>query len=209
MYRFSTVVFLLLATLSTGPTLAAQSTEAPGVADIRLAPGDQLRITVWRKPELSGDFVIAQDGTVGHPLYREVQVAGLLMPAVEDRLRTFLTKYETNPQFVILPLIRVVVAGEVRQPNLLAVPPGTTVTQAVVLGGGPTERGRLDRVQVVREGHAVTIDLTRPGSDEGQIPVRSGDQIVVERRGTPMRDFISPIASSVAAIAAIVSVLRR
>ena len=36
-----------------------------------LAPGDQIRITVWRKPEMSCDCTVAGNGTIIHPLYRE------------------------------------------------------------------------------------------------------------------------------------------
>src|SRR5688572_4485310 len=66
-----------------------------------LNPGDVVRITVWRKPELSGEFVIAADGTVSHPLYRDVRVTGLPLDAVDARIREFLGKLEANPQFVI------------------------------------------------------------------------------------------------------------
>ena len=205
MYRY----LLAMLSLFFVNDILAQTPGDVTLGDTRLAPGDQVRITVWRKAELSGDFVISPDGTVAHPLYREVRVSGIPLPMVEERLRTFLTRYETNPQFVILPLMRVVVAGEVRQPNILSVPPGTTVSQAIVLAGGPSERGKLETVQLVRENRSVTVDLTRPDSDEGQIPVRSGDQVIVDRRGAPFREYISPIASSVAAIAAIVSIFLR
>ena len=69
-----------------------------------LNPGDVLRITVWRKPELSGEFIIATDGTVSHPLYRSVRVTGIPLPAVETRIREFLGMLEENPQFVVEPL---------------------------------------------------------------------------------------------------------
>jgi protein involved in polysaccharide export with SLBB domain len=72
---------------------------------------------------LSGDFTVAANGTINHPLYREVQVTGIPMSAVEDRLRTFLARYATNPQFVVLPLVKIIVGGEVRNPNVFSVPP--------------------------------------------------------------------------------------
>ncbi|HLE56049.1 MAG TPA: polysaccharide biosynthesis/export family protein, partial [Rhodothermia bacterium] len=89
--------YLLAAGLLVGGAAAqAQSAGGPQA----LNPGDQIRIMVWRNPELSGDFTVAANGTVNHPLYREVQVTGISMSAVEDRLRTFLARYTTNPQFV-------------------------------------------------------------------------------------------------------------
>lgn len=158
---------------------------------------------------MSGDFAIAANGTVAHPLYREVHVAGVSLSEVEERLRTFLTKYETNPQFVIQPLVRVIVGGEVRSPNILSVPPETTIAQAVALAGGPTERGLLNKVQLIRERQVIPIDLSRPDSDVGVLQIRSGDQIVVERRGRSSLELLAPITSSIAAIAAIVSIFLR
>lgn len=171
-----------------------------------LNPGDQIRITVWRKPEMSGDFAIGANGTILHPLYREVTVVGVPLTTVEDRLRTYLTRYETNPQFVIQPLVRIVVGGEVRSPNILSVPPETTIAQAIALAGGPTERGLLERVSIHRDGQEIRVDVSKPSSDVGALRIRSGDQILVGRRGRSTRELIGPIASSIAAIAGVVSI---
>lgn len=184
------------------PAQTPESTEG-------LNPGDQIRIVVWRNAELSGDFSIAPNGTITHPLYREVQVTGLPLSAVEDRLRTFLTRYTTNPQFVILPLVKVIVGGEVRSPNVFSVPPGTTIAQVVTMAGGPTDRGKVDQIRLLRGGQEITVDLTRPDSQAASVQVRSGDQILIPRTSNIFRDTIGPVASSVAAIAAIVSIFLR
>src|SRR6266853_2012781 len=94
--------FLLLPLLLPG-FLAAQSNQD----GLTLSVGDSLRISVWRSPELSGDFVIGPDGTITHPLYRTVKVAGLPMSTIEANLGRFLSTYQSNPQFVIEPLVRV------------------------------------------------------------------------------------------------------
>jgi hypothetical protein len=41
------------------------------------------------------------------------------------------------------------------------------------------------------------------------MPVRSGDQIFLERRGNAFRDIIGPMASILGAAAAIISVSRK
>jgi polysaccharide export outer membrane protein len=186
-------------------TVHAQAAGAPQA----LNPGDQVRIVVWRNPELSGDFTVAANGTLTHPLYREVQVTGIPLSAVEDRLRTFLTRYATNPQFVILPLVRVIVGGEVRSPNIFSVPPETTVAQALVLAGGPSDRGKLNSVRLLRDGQTTNLDLGRDDSQAASLQVRSGDQIIVPRTSSILRDFVGPTASMVGAIASIVNILLR
>jgi len=172
-----------------------------------LNPGDVVRITVWRKPELSGDFVIAGDGSVSHPLYRDVRVTGMPLAAVETRLREFLGKLESNPQFVIEPLLRVAVAGEVRQPNLYTLRPETSIAQAVAMAGGPTDRGRRDRVVLVRDNREQVISLRVANHSGAGMPVRSGDQIMVERDSAVFRDVIAPMISILGATAAVVSVI--
>ena len=174
---------------------------------VTLAPGDVIRIDVWQQKEYSGEFPIAADGSITHPLYRELKVAGIPLPEVEARLRAFLAKYQTNPTFVIQPLLRVIVAGEVRQPNILTVPPGTTVAQAIALAGGPTERGRLDDVRLLRENGSLTIDLTRPDDSASRVEVHSGDRLVVGRRRNLLQDVIAPASSILAAAAAVTSVI--
>jgi polysaccharide export outer membrane protein len=193
------------------PAIAPAQSSAPRVAPasdaIALAPGDVVRITVWRKPELSGEFVVTANGTVAHPLYREVQIGGIPLAVAEDRLRTFLAKYEANPQFVIEPLLRVAVGGEVRQPNLYSLRPETSISQAVALAGGPTERGRRDRLRLIRQEREIIVDLRRVDASGAGMPIRSGDQIVVERERAVFRDVIAPTVGVFGAIASIVGVI--
>jgi polysaccharide export outer membrane protein len=174
-----------------------------------LNPGDQIRIVVWRNPTMSGDFQIAANGTIIHPLYRDVQVVGVPLSTVEDRLRTFLSKYETNPQFVIQPLVKVVVAGEVRNPNVLSVPPETTIGQALALAGGPSDRADLSNVRIIRDLQTVKIDLSGPDVDAASLQIHSGDQILIGRRRGSALNVIAPISSSIAAVAAIVALIIK
>jgi lipopolysaccharide/colanic/teichoic acid biosynthesis glycosyltransferase/protein involved in polysaccharide export with SLBB domain len=201
----ATVIAALVAGGAGSASAQSEAGESSGpAAEATLRPGDVLRIEVWRQPELSGEFSIAPDGTVIHPLYRSLRVAGVPIPAVEDRIRELLLRYEADPQVVVEPRVRITVSGEVRQPGVHAVPIGTTLSHAVGLAGGPTERGRLDRVVVVRDGSRTTLDLA-DGTDGG-MSLRSGDQITVMRRSDVLRDQIGPFASLAAAAAAIVSV---
>lgn len=174
-----------------------------------LSPGDQIRIMVWRNAELSGDFFVAADGTVTHPIYREVRVTGVPMAQVEERLRTFLTRYTTNPQFVIMALVRIVMGGEVRNPNIYSVPPQTTITQAIAVAGGPTDRANLSRVRIFREGQQVVVDLTRPDTDVGLLQIRSGDQILISRSRNVFRDVIGPVASTAGLFVGLANIFIR
>src|SRR5256885_16661928 len=97
-----------------------------------------LRITVWRHPELSGDFAVAPDSTLVHPLYQTVKVAGAPLSTVRERLRGLLVTYEQGVAFVIEPLFAVTVAGVGRATNPSQLPQGPTLAQEILRGSRPS-----------------------------------------------------------------------
>ncbi len=184
---------------------------APGPRDLVLRPGDVLRISVWRHPEMSGEFVVAPDSSLVHPLYQVLKVAGAPLPVVKERLRGLLATYEQDVQLVVEPLFPVTVAGEVRTPNLYHLPQGTTFSQAIGQAGGLTEAGRLDKVRVIRRDGEMVVDLARGYSKYEALPIASGDQILVGRRSNfnVLRDALYPLVSLTAAVAAVLAYAKR
>ena len=177
----------------------------PPTSAVVVQPGDMVRVTVWRKPELSGDFLVASDSTLKHPLFQDIKVGGLSVPDAHKRVEDYLRRLETNPQVSIEPLFRVSVGGEVRNPNLYSLSPETNIAQAVALAGGANERGRLDRVRLLRGGSESMIDLTAASGEALRSPIASGDQLIVGRRGDFMRDYGALLFSAIGAAAAITS----
>jgi polysaccharide export outer membrane protein len=199
---FALLIGAGIATPTLAQSLSSQQTTL-------LRAGDAVRITVWRKPELSGEFLVAADGSLTHPLYRTVQVMGVPLSTIEQRVQTFLARFEENPQFVVEPLLRVAVGGEVARPNLYNLRPETSIAQAVALAGGANERGRADQVHLYRDGTRQVLDLTNPESNAGRMPVRSGDEIVVARRRAVFREVVAPVMTVIGAVAAITNVVLR
>ncbi|OLC42669.1 MAG: hypothetical protein AUH75_04115 [Gemmatimonadetes bacterium 13_1_40CM_4_65_7] len=173
-----------------------------------LTPGDSVWIMVWRKPEFTGEFAVAADGSISHPLYRAVMVGGVPLATAEANLRSLLEKFDREPQFVMVPLFRVAVEGEVNRPSMYALSPKTTISEAVARAGGPTQFGRLDRVRLLRSGakggHTqVLLNLTHLESGAAQMPIRSGDQILVERRRSIFSQVILPAVTLIGALASV------
>jgi polysaccharide export outer membrane protein len=179
-----------------------------------LTPGDSVRIVVWRKPEFSGDFVVAPDGTITHPLFRAVQVAGVPFATAEANLRRFLSSFEENPQFVLEPLIRIAISGEVTRPAVFAVRPETTIGEAVARAGGVTELGAPNRVRVIRfppngQQQQLKVNLADPNDNSRTLPVRSGDQIVVDKRKSFSRDILLPTLGIIGSLASLGLLIDR
>jgi len=183
--------------------------DAGPLVEARLEPGDLIRITVWRKPEFSGEFTVDANGAPRHPLYKQVPVVGMPIAEAERRLVQFLTSYEQNPQVVIEPLFRVTVGGEVNNPSLLTLSRETTILQAIALAGGPTDRGRLNKVRIVRGSQQVETDLTQPDSEWAGRRILSGDQILVTRKRNWITEVVTPFAAIVGAAAALINITRR
>lgn len=184
---------------------ASLTVQGPSAAPLRA--GDVLRIVVFRNPELSGDVTVGEDGTLQHPIYSTLRVAGLPRAEVLARVREVLQRYEVDPQFVVKPLYRVSVVGEVRQPNLYAVEPGVTVAQAVAMAGGRTDQAR-PRAVLTRDGRRLTLDLDHPDEGVGALPAQSGDEVSVMKRRTSLTTVMSITSGALAAVTSLLLIMR-
>jgi protein involved in polysaccharide export with SLBB domain len=199
----------VLATASLATALPIGGQQQPGAPEtVVLRAGDGVRVTVWQREDLSGDFGVDASGRLLHPVLRDAVVAGLPFEHAIARIGDILHAFHGEVRFVAEPLIRIGVAGEVRQPNLYHLPADMTVAYAVAHAGGPTDRGRLDRVILMRGGSTVTVDLTDPAGQFANTPLRSGDQILVGRRRDILREYVMPLSSIVGAVAALIRVSR-
>ena len=202
MRRFLSLLAVLAA-------LFARPAPARAQADsVYLRPGDLIRMAVYRQPDFSGDFPVGSDGNIQHPLLSDVNVVGVPRAVIRERLRTALTRYMREPDFVFDFLYRVSVGGEVRLPNLLSLSPETSIAQAVAAAGGATEFGRMDRVLLYRDGREIPVNLQSPTENVAAMRIHSGDQIRVTRRPNYLRDVLGPFASVVGAVAALAAVIR-
>ena len=206
------ILSLAFGLLAFARSVSAQ--DAAGGTQNVLTPGDSVRITVWRKPEFSGDYVIAPDGSITHPLFRSVKVAGLPFARAEAALRTFLSQFEDNPQFVMEPLIRVAVSGEVTRPSVFAARPETTIGEAVARAGGPTQYAARNRIRLLRltpngQQQQTLINLQDPNGSGGTTPLRSGDQIVLDRKKSFLRDILLPVIGVIGSVASLGLLIDR
>jgi polysaccharide export outer membrane protein len=209
------LMFWLLPILAPAvPEVIAAQVPTSRSEPVTLSPGDSVRITVWRKPEFSGDFIVGPDGSITHPLYRTVRVGGVPFTTAEANVRTFLARFEQDPQFVVEPLVRVAVSGEVGRPQVFAVRPETSIGEAIAQAGGPNQFGRRDRVRVLRKDpngaqRELLVNLLDPEGTSATVRVHSGDQIVVDRRRSFFREVFLPVLGVLGSAASIYLVIDR
>ncbi|MBB4634706.1 polysaccharide biosynthesis/export family protein [Longimicrobium terrae] len=192
-------IFVLVILALFGAVPAAAQTGA----DVSVRPGDQIRLAVWRQPDFSGDFPVAPDGTIQHPLLSEVRVAGATRAQIREQILRTLQRYEREPQFVFDFLYRVGVSGEVRLPNLYTLTPETTIVQALAAAGGASDNARLDQAVLLRDGRETIIDLLRPTPEVAAMKVQSGDILRLPRRTQRLRETVSFGSSIIAALGSV------
>lgn len=113
------------------------------VGEYRLGASDQLRVTVFGEPELSGEYVLDGTGTVSLPLVGDVPALNL---TVREFQRTVEQRYadgylrEPRVNAEVLNYRPFYILGEVRQPGEYPYTNGLTVLNAVATAGGFTYR---------------------------------------------------------------------
>jgi protein involved in polysaccharide export with SLBB domain len=180
-----------------------------------LRPGDQLKISVYRDKEVSGDYLIDAQGFVQIPGVGVVRAAGLDPTQVHDQIiKALLARGFAAPEVAVQPLMRVSVLGEVRQPGLHPVDPGTSLLQLVTIAGGPTDQADLRHTRVIREGRAFNVDLESAlrGSGSGRVVLYSNDVVVIGKRRGVTRDALvvgTSVMTSVVSITTLIVSLTR
>jgi polysaccharide export outer membrane protein len=151
------------------------------VSEAVLHPGDHLKITVLSDDkDLTGEFEVAPDGTLKHPLYNQVKVAGVPMTSLKGQIVSFLRKFQKEPQVEVEPLLEVTINGEVHKPGVFFLAPETTVQKAVESASeGTTTRANRGAISLLRDGRKTAVRFADDSHGAILQTIQSGDQISV------------------------------
>lgn len=124
--------------------------------DHRLGPSDLITVTVYRAPEVTGDFRVDPLGNIMMPLVGSIPVQGLTLTEVTAEIRRRLDgRYYVNPDVAVAlketPNRTITVDGAVGQPGVYPVIGRTTLMQAIAQARGATQNANLRRVVVFRQ----------------------------------------------------------
>lgn len=150
----------------------------------RLGPGDEVRVTVFEEPRISGGFRVSDTGTVSLPLLGVVQAAGITSADLRERLDAEIRRRGLLPEprtaVEVVAYRPVFVLGEVERAGAFPWQPGLTTLGAVALAGGFSPRAVRDRVTVQR---ATPGDPPREYAATRDAALEPGDVLtVLERR---------------------------
>jgi polysaccharide biosynthesis/export protein VpsN len=140
---------------------------AGSVAGYTLGPGDQIRLTIFRHEDLSGEFALDGEGFFALPLVGEILGGGMTARQLENEIEVRLKSggYLVDPQVSIevLNYRPFYIIGEVNNPGSYQYVNGMNVINAVALAGGFTYRADQDDIVISRggaDGDELEADLT-------------------------------------------------
>ena len=107
------VLLLFAASSEAGAQSAADQTQAmvqqasptpakSAAPDYIIGTGDQLRVFVWKNPDLSVDVPVRPDGRISTPLVPDIQAQGKTPTELAASLRAALSTYIQNPVVTVL-----------------------------------------------------------------------------------------------------------
>jgi polysaccharide export outer membrane protein len=159
-----------------------------------LAPGDILKISVFKNPDLSLDVRVSESGSIGYPLIGSVPLKGLTLPAAESKIAQMLRDggFVVNPQVNILLTTGfgnlVSVIGEVNKSGRYSVDTaGGHISGMLAAAGGvaPTG-GEMVTVSGMRNAKPFRRDvdivkMSSTGNQADDIELFGGDTLYVNR----------------------------
>ena len=163
-----------------------------GAEEYVVGVDDLLHIRVWDHKDLDQEVPVRADGKISFPLAGEVQARGLTVSELTNALTAKLSKSVRNPSVSVtvkeMRSHRVHFVGQILKPGAYPITAGTPMLQAMTLAGGPAEGADLSGAYVVRGDKRIPVDLRRllqQGDLSQNLPLRTGDTVVVPRMAAP------------------------
>ncbi len=175
-------------------------------------PGDQIKVSVWREPELSGDLFVQNDGTAIFPALGRIKVGGLTADSLNALLINRFRDRIVNTPVDVMLVRPLPVFGSVRAPGVYPVDPTATAIQLIARAGGTVGAEGLPRVQLLRfDGSRLNLTVEQ---SLGAFNLRSGDAIFVQDQSWWIRNqrqinTAAAVSTIVASVISITILLRQ
>jgi len=166
-------------------------TDLPVPADYIIGIGDTVEVRYFGKENRVMRLPVERDGSITMPEIGAVSVAGLTLENMGSMLLERISKQKIGVEATVsmgpLRSIQIFLMGDVNRPGAVTTDALTTISNALMFGGGISASGSMRRIEVRRQGKVVSrIDLYNSllkGSDAGELRLQSGDVVFVPSVG--------------------------
>lgn len=154
--------------------------------------GDRVRLQVPADTVLSGTFPVNRNRELELPgSYEAVDLSGVLYSEIDSVATAVVSQYVRNPTVRARVLWPVAITGGVSAPGYYNLPPGITLSEALMEAGGPTSSADLDKVAYRRGDRDLLKARRDDGGDRTPVEVitladlnaRAGDELHVPTSG--------------------------
>jgi len=165
-------LFILLTCLFAQAEDAAPPEEGREV--YRLQRNDSISVTMFQEAAMSRSALIGKSGSISFPLIGSVDLVGLTVPELEQKLVDLYKKdYFVDPKISVIitsyATKSVIVSGAVTRPGGVPYPDEGIISlaQAIAASGGITEMGDTNRITIVRKkGGSMVTTMNQAGEVE-------------------------------------------
>jgi len=161
----------------------------PRASEYQVGPLDQLKVVVWKNPELSADVVVRPDGVVTLPLIGDVKASGRTPTQIQKDITQRYANYIRVEESVVsvgvaqVNSLTFTISGNVEKAGVYAVKSYVTLLEALATAGG-TNKYAGSAAYIVRgtPSRKIPVDLKAAASGEHpeqNLVILRGDLIVV------------------------------
>lgn len=190
--KFILFLVAVVMTACSTPLPPAPAMAAQPEYEYKLGPGDHLRISVWRNPELSADIPVRPDGKITGPLIEDMRAQGKTPSELAREIEELLVKFVRNPSVRVLVTKfignnreQVRVVGQATKPTAIPYSQNMTLLDVMISVGGLNEWAAGNRAVLIRgaeenKQYAIRLgDLLEGGDVSANAEVLPGDVIMI------------------------------
>jgi len=128
-----------------------------------IGPGDEVKILLWGRINAQQNLVVDRDGKITLPQIGPIFVAGMTFEEMSKKVISQAQQIvgaSVDISMGSLKTIPIFILGDVRRPGAYTIGSFATITDALLMAGGPTDIGSMRKVQLRRKDKIVgTFDL--------------------------------------------------
>jgi len=157
-----------------------------------LGPGDEVEVTVYGAPDLSGHSRVSADGNISMPLIGYVRIAGLSSSEAEGAIEAKLRQNNVVKDPQVSVYVKeygssgISVAGEVAKPGFYSALGPHRLFDVLQAAGGPTDKAANEAVISHRDQKdATTVHISKDPVEmaASNVDLQPGDTVVVPKAG--------------------------
>ncbi|NPU84339.1 MAG: hypothetical protein HPY65_07605 [Syntrophaceae bacterium] len=151
-----------------------------------VGPGDEVKILLWGRVNGQHNLVVDRDGKIMLPQIGPIFVAGMTFEEMSKKViaqAQQIVGASVDISMGSLKTIPIFVLGDVRRPGAYTIGSLATITDALLMAGGPTDIGSMRKIQLRRKGRIAgsfdLYDLFLKGDRSNDMTIQRDDVVFV------------------------------